>query len=66
MSEKIRQYDAEILALYNLTLRPRFIQEEETGMDILPEISEEIIPLEIEVPQKKDVIMRLIKRMKKD
>ena len=66
MSDNKRNYDAEILALANLTLRPRFIQEEELAFEILPELDEEIKPLEIEVPHKKDVIMRLIKRIKKD
>jgi hypothetical protein len=66
MSEIIRKYDVEMLALANLTLRPRFIQEEEPAFEILPELDEEIKPLEIEVPHKKDVVMRLIKRIKKD
>jgi hypothetical protein len=66
MSDKMRNYDAEILALANLTLRPRLIQEEELAFEILPEFSDEIKPLEIEVPDKKDVVMRLIKRIKKD
>ncbi len=66
MSDKQRNYDAEILALANLTLRPRFIQEDETALEVLPDPVEAIAPLEIEVPHKKDVILRLIKRIKKD
>ena len=66
MSDKKRIYDAEVLALANLTLQPRFIQEDEAALEALPEPDEEILPLEIEVPHKKDVVMRLIKRIKKD
>ena len=66
MADNQRNYDAEILALANLNLRPRFIQEEETMLDALPEPDEELLPLEIEVPHKKDVVMRLIRRIKKD
>lgn len=66
MVDNQRKYDAEILALANLNLRPRFIQEEETFLDALPEPDEELLPLEIEVPHKKDVVMRLIRRIKKD
>lgn len=66
MADKSRKYDAEVLALANLTLQPRFIQEDESLLQALPEPDEEIIPLEIEVPDKKDVVLRLIKRMKKD
>jgi hypothetical protein len=66
MADEQRKYDAEILALANLTLRPRLIQEEGTALEVLPDPAEEILPLEIEVPHKKDVVMRLIKRIKKD
>ena len=66
MSDKTRNYDAEVLALANLALQPRFIQEDETDLQALPEPEEEIAPLEIEVPHKKDVVLRLIKRMKKE
>lgn len=66
MSDTQRNYDAEILALANLTLGPRFIQEEEPVIEILPEPCEDIKPLEIEIPHKKDIVMRLIKRIKKD
>jgi len=66
MSDKQRKYDSEVLALANLTLRTRLIQEEEPVLDVLPEPAEEILPLEIDVPHKKDVVLRLIKRIKKD
>jgi len=66
MSDKQRKYDSEVLALANLTLRTRLIQEEEPVLDVLPEPVEEILPLEIDVPHKKDVVLRLIKRIKKD
>lgn len=66
MSDKTRNYDAEILALANLTLMPHFIQEEGLVLEGQLESSKEIKPLEIDVPHKKDVVLRLINRIKKD